>query len=280
MKAARHQPNHMSFFLVFVFSCLFTLAQNENNMVQDSIIHLDDSNKITWDMSFTIKTMNVFRGVVPSRTPVYATQAGVKLGDFIIGAYGGSSFNNGYVETDLILGYYQPKFNIRADWYYNFTQGITNRPTPDGFFDFKPSSTRGMLDVMLNVKLTKHLEFGSSTLVYGRDRGVLQEDAENNIPLRRGEQRYSQFFSLQYAWEFPNAKVYFHAGYSFSWQDPSGASFYNKKPGFNDIGVSFYKNIISSETITIPFKAALVFNTLSNDVYLTGTLMLLQLSKL
>ena len=263
------------------FGTSFSLkAQNETHLIQDSIIQFATGKKMVWDISFEFKTMNVFRGLLPSRAPALSTQAGIKFGSLVLGAYGGASFNGGYTETDLILMFYRPRFYIRADWYYNFTEGITNIPTPSGFFDFRPDITRGLLDFMVKVKLTKYLEARSSTFLYGRDRPSLPEDDAAGIPLRRGEQRYSQYFKLQYSWVREKSKIVLHAGYSFSWNDPSGPTFYGNKPGFNDIGVSFYRKIIDTKTISIPFKASFYINTVSNDIYLVGTLQLIELSKL
>ncbi|MDO6470296.1 hypothetical protein [Maribacter sp. 1_MG-2023] len=268
--------------LLFCFIVLFIpkiKAQNENSLLQDSIIRMDTNDKVVWDMSFSLKTMNVFRGLLPSKAPVFSTLAGVKYGEFVLGFYGGASFNGGYSETDLILMYYKPKYNIRLDWYYNYTQGITNIPTPSGFFDLNPEITRGILDFMVNVQLTKHLDLTSSTFIFGRDRPSLAEDDANDILLRRGEQRYSQYINLQYTWKLKNTKIQAHAGYSFSWNDIGGPSFYGNKPGFNDLGVSFYKTIIDTKNISIPFKASIYVNPLSNDVYLVGSILLLDLIK-
>lgn len=255
-------------------------AQNEIELVEDSIITVNSKQTVVWDMSFAFKTMNVFRGLVPSKAPVFATQGGIKISDFILGFYGGASTNGVYTETDLILMYYRPKFNIRADWYYNFTEGITNIPSPSGFFDLDPEVTRGLLDVMVNVELPKNFDIQSSTFLFGRDRPSLPEDDLNGIELRRGAQRYTQFFKLGYTTKINKAKLNAFVGYSFSWADFSGATFYGSKPGFNDIGVSITRNIINTKTVSFPFKASLCFNPLSNNVYLTGTLAIIELSKI
>ncbi len=263
-------------FLFIIYPCL---AQNENNLIQDSIIQVNSKEKFDWDVSFSFKTMNVFRGLVPSRAPVFSTQGGVKAGDFILGFYGGSSTNGGYTETDLILVYYRPKLTIRADWYYNFTEGITNIPSPSGFFDFDPETTRGLLDLMVGYKISKNFSVLSSTLVFGRDRPSLPEDDLAGIPLRRGDQRYSQYFKLDYTKKIGEAKFQSHVGYSFSWTDFQGATFYSDRAGFNDIGVSISRNILNSKTINLPFKAAVTFNPLSNNIYLYGTVSVIELSK-
>ena len=263
-----------------MFATLTMAGQNESNLVQDSIIPLDSDAGFVWDMSFAFKTMNVFRGLLPSRAPVLSTEAGFKAGSIVVGAYGGASFNGGYTETDLILMYYRPKFYIRADWYYNFTEGITNIPTPSGFFDFRPDITRGLLDFMIKVKPARNIELMSSTFLYGRDRPPLPEDEAAGIPLRRGEQRYSQYLKFQYNWVKENFKILLHAAYSFSWNDPSGETFYADNPGFTDIGVTFYRKIIDTKTVSIPFKASFYWNTVSNQVYLVGSILLIELTKL
>jgi hypothetical protein len=267
-------------FVIILICSLSAFAQNENDLIEDSILQVDTDEKLLWDVSFAFKTMNVFRGLLPSNAPVFSSQGGIKAGDFILGFYGGASTNGGYTETDLILMYYRPKLKIRADWYYNFTEGITNIPNASGFFDFNPETTRGLLDFMVDVRLSKHFEVQSSTLLFGRDRPSLPEDDENDILLRRGDQRYSQYFKLQYTTKLTNAKLQAHVGYSFSWADVSGATFYGSKPGFNDIGLSLTRNLFNTKVVSIPFKAALTVNPLSNDVYLVGSLLIVELSKL
>ncbi|WP_224490163.1 hypothetical protein [Robertkochia flava] len=268
------------FFLIliaFVFTCH---GQIESRFVEDSLINLDPKKDFSWDMSFAFKSMNVFRGLIPSKAPVLSTQAGVRYKDFIGGFYGGASFNGGYTETDLILVYYRPKFNIRADWYYNFTEGITNIPVATGFFDFNPDVTRGLLDFMVTYHINHNLSIHSSTLLYGRDRGVLPEDAANQVQLRRGPQRYSQYFQLQYSWYMKKSKFSAHVGGSFSWQDFGGPSFYGDRPGFNDIGISFSRKLVDTPSVTIPIKVASYLNTLSNNLYLVAVIQLIDLSSL
>ena len=257
-----------------------SIAQNENNLVEDSIIHVETGEKLAWDVSFAFKTMNVFRGLLPSKAPAFSTQGGIKAGDFIMGFYGGASTNGVYTETDLILMYYRPMFNIRADWYYNFTEGITNIPTPSGFFDFNPETTRGLLDFMVDVSLSKKFELMSSTFLFGRDRPSLPEDDEEGIELRRGDQRFTQYFKLQYTTKINKAKLQAHAAYSFSWADFSGPTFYGKNPGFSDLDVSITRNILNTKTISIPFKASLYINTVTNNIYLVGTIAIIELSKI
>ncbi|TDQ19286.1 hypothetical protein DFQ04_1107 [Algoriphagus boseongensis] len=258
----------------------FSFAQNENTVLEDSILQADDSEKFVWDMSLGFKTMNVFRGLLPSKAPTISTQAGFKYGDFILGFYGGSSFNGGYTETDLILVYYKPKVNVHLEWYYNFTEGITNIPTPSGFFDFNPETTRGLLDLILNYQISPHVKLSSSTFLFGRDRPSLPEDDAEGILLRRGEQRYTQYLKAAYNWYWGTSKLEAHVAGSFSWNDFSGPTFYGNKPGFNDIGISISRKLINSNSLSIPVKASAYINTVTNNIYLVATIQLIEISKL
>ena len=273
---------YMGYLVIFLafFQLTVAFAQNENNLVEDSVIVIDTEIQIDWDMSFAAKTMNIFRGLRPSNAPTFSTQAGVKYHDWILGLYGGSSTNGVYTETDLILLYYRPKFDIHLEWYYNFTEGITNIPNPSGFFDFNPETTRGLLDLIFHVRPLEYFTITSSTFLYGRDRPSLPEDDENGVQLRRGQQRYSQYFSIAYNWYFNTSKIEVHVGGAFSWNDFSGESFYGARPGFNDIGISFTKRIFDMEKVNIPVKAAICINPLTNNLYLAATVQIIQFSKL
>ncbi len=265
--------------LLLTFSAIGVRGQNENTLLEDSILRVDDREKWEWDMSFAFKTMNVFRGLLPSRAPAFSTQAGVKYNHWILGFYGGSSTNGGYTETDLILIYYKPRFNVHLEWYYNFTEGITNIPTPSGFFDFDPETTRGLLDLIVNVKLSDHVKLMSSTFLFGRDRPSLPQDEADGILLRRGEQRYTQYFKVSYGWAWGHTKAEVHAGGSFSWNNPSGPTFYGDNPGFNDIGVSFTRDIFEKASVRIPIKASAYVNTVTNNVYLVASIQLIEISR-
>jgi hypothetical protein len=262
----------------------FAYAQNDNYSDNEKTIEKSTnnaaSNKLTFDMSLALKSMNVFRGLIPSKTPAISTQAGVLYKNFIIGFYGGSNFNGTYQETDLILMYNKKKFDMQFQWYYNYTDGITNIPTASGFLDLNPETTRGFGDVIFNYKPNKHWKFMSSTLVYGRDRGVLPSDAANNILLRRGDQRYTEFLEVMYHCYYEEYKLSAHVGGSFSLADPSGPTFYANKAGIHDIGFSVSRNLFNIPKVEIPFKASVYINPLSKNVYFVATLQLLALSKI
>ena len=269
--------------LLFIALCITPFeffAQNENDLVEDNIIQVPADPELVWDMSFAFKTMNVFRGLLPSRAPTFSTQAGIAYNRFILGFYGGASFNGVYTETDLIAMYYRPKWDVHLEWYYNFTEGITNIPAPSGFFDFNPETTRGLLDLIFHLRPSEGWLISSSTFLYGRDRPSLPEDDASGIPLRRGDQRYTQYLEVAYNWKRGKNKLQVHIGGSFSWNDPSGPTFYGDRPGLNNMGVSFSRTLLRSESITLPIKATAYLNAVTNNIYLVATIQIIEISRL
>jgi hypothetical protein len=255
-------------------------SQADNNIIEDSVLSSNKTTKINWDLSLAFKTMNVFRGINPSRAPVFSSQAGFKYNNFVIGFYGGSSTNGKYTETDLILMYYKPKFDLQVQWYYNFTEGVTHIKNPSGIFDFNTQTSIAMLDVIINKRIGNNLKFTSSTLLFGRDKIPVPNDIANEIPLLRGQQRYSQYLNLEYYKNIGDNKIEGHIGGSFSWSNFNGPTLYGSKAGFSDLGFSFSRKLIQGSKFNIPVKAAILINTVTNQIYVVASIYLIQLTKL
>jgi len=268
----------LAFTLAFTFS---VEAQHDNKIIADSL-YTDESNGIDWDMSLAFKSQNVFRGLLPSASPAMATQAGAIWGNWILGMYGGVGLNGVYQETDFILVYHKPRYNVHLEYYYNFTQGITDIPNPSGIFDFNRQTTRGLLDLIVNVQLDKagHWHLRSSTLLFGRDTELETIQDGNETYTQRGDQRYTQYLALEYGWYWGNNKVKAHAGGSFSLNNPAGGHFYGSKPGFNDVGIAFTRKVKVGQDARLPVKVAAVVNPLAGRSYLTFSVDLIQISKL
>lgn len=159
--------------------------------------------------------------------------------------YGGVGFDGTYKETDFILIYRKPRFDIHLEYYYNFTEGITDIPEPSGLFDFNTQTTRGLLDSIIHVNLDKKKRWRltSATFLFGRDTDLAQEIMGNDTITVRADQRYTEYLELMYTWYWNNNLVQAHIGGSFSWKSPGGAHFYCESPGINNIGVSYTKKI-------------------------------------
>nr|WP_321452257.1 hypothetical protein [uncultured Carboxylicivirga sp.] len=258
-------------------------AQHENKVVVDSL-YTKEVSKVDWDMSLAFKSQNIFRGLLPSASPAMATQAGVIWKDWIFAMYGGVGLNGVYQETDFIVVYRQPRWNAHLEYYYNFTQGITDIPNPSGLFDFNKQTTRGLLDLIVNVQLDKkgHWNLKSSTLVFGRDNVIetIGQDEDGNTITRRGDQRYTQYLALEYGWYWGDNKVKAHVGGSFSLTNPTGTQFYGAKPGFNDIGFAFTRKVKVNENTKLPVKVSAIMNPLAQKSYLQFSVDLIQISKL
>ncbi|TLX77076.1 hypothetical protein E9993_05175 [Labilibacter sediminis] len=268
--------------IVLVLGITFiTKAQHENSLVNDNDI-IEENNQLDWDMSLTMKSQNIFRGLLPSESPAMATQVGVIYKDWVFGMYGGVGLNGVYQETDFIIAYRKPRYNIRLDYYYNFTQGITDIPDPSGIFDFNKQTTRGLLDLMVNIQLDEkgHWNLKTSTLLFGRDNELEYLQQGNETITRRGAQRYSQYLALEYNWYWGENKIKAHAGGAFSLNDPSGQHFYGKHAGFNDIGIAFTRNIKLNNEVKLPIKVATVFNPLAGRSYVNFSIDLIPLCTL
>lgn len=231
-------------------------------------------------MSFAFKTQNVFRGLLPSGAPTFSTQAGVIWKDWILGMYGGVGTDGEYKETDFILVYYKPRIDVHLEYYYNFTQGITDIPEPSGLFDFNKQTTRGLLDLIFNIRLDKeaHWNLTSSTFLFGRDTDIEEVIEDGEATTKRTNQRYSQYLEISNTWHWDKGKAQAHVGGSFSWANPSGAQFYGKHAGFNNIGISFTRKFVINDQIQIPVKASAYMNTIEQTSYLILTINLIQIS--
>lgn len=264
-----------------LFFPLNALAQTENSIVKDSLFNVSDE-KIHFDMAFSIKSQNYFRGLLPSKAPTLATNAGLIWNNWIFAMYGGVGTDGVYQETDFTLIYYRPRFSAKLDYYYNFTQGITDIPTPTGLFDFDPSTTRGLLDFVLKAAIDKQKRWNvtSSVLIFGRDAKLEEQIIAGDTTLVRTDQRYSQYFELAYQWNKGPYKVEGIIGAAFSWADISGAHFYGSKPGLNNLGINLTRKFAINDNVEIPVKASALMNTLNETAYLLISINLIQLSKL
>ncbi|MEN2283396.1 hypothetical protein AAGF08_14720 [Algoriphagus sp. SE2] len=256
-------------------------AQNENEILEDSLFNVSET-KVHFDMAFSLKSQNYFRGLLPSKSPTLSTNAGVIWKNWIVAMYGGVGMDGVYQETDFILLYSLPRINFRLEYWYNFTQGITDIQEPSGLFDFNPKTTRGLLDFAVNAALDKkkHWNIMSSTLLFGRDTNFKEEEVDGETTLVRTDQRYSQYLELEYSWYAENYKFQAFLGGSFSWTNFSGPQFYGDRPGINNIGASATREFVINNQLKLPVKASATMNPLAERAYLIISVNLIQLSKL
>ncbi|PCE62541.1 hypothetical protein [Sediminicola luteus] len=254
------------------------LAQQEDTIVEDSLFDISQTTP-RWDMSLTLKSQNYFRGLLPGKAPTLAANAGYLTGDWIFGMYGGVAFDASYQETDFIVIFHKARFDLRLDYYYNFTSGITDIPEPTGLFDFDKATTRGLLDFLVHIKLDNQnrWDLNTSTFLFGRDTDILTIEAGDESYTVRTDQRYSQYIELKHNWYWNNNKLNLHLGGSFSWHDFNGPTFYGDKAGINNIGLSFTKQFKLNPGLKLPVKASMLMNPLGETAYLIISVNLIQL---
>ena len=264
--------------LILLSSPLMLNAQNSNEIIEDSLFDYSDRN-VHFDLAFAFKTQNYFRGLLPSKAPTLATNAGVIWNNWVFSMYGGVGMDGVYQETDFILVYQKDWLNIRMEYYYNFTEGITDIPIPSGLFDFDKSTTRGLLDFIFDLSLDKNRqwELTSSTLIFGRDTKLEEQIVDGESVIIRTDQRYSQYFELGYNWKANRYKIEAFVGGSFSWEDPNCENFYGDKAGFNNVGIHIGRKFVINDKIKIPIKASSYINPLAETTYLILSVNLIQL---
>lgn len=266
--------------IVFISNIWVLNIEAQTELEQElPIIPTSSNNKVDLEIDLSFKTMNIFRGLLPSGAPTISNQVNLVYKNWAVGVYGGVGFDGYYKETDFILAYRQPRFNVRLEYYYNYTTGITDIPIPSGIFDFNKQTTRGFLDFIVDVKLDKAEKWRltSATIIFGRDTYLETITDGDDTYTQRTDQRYSQYFELERTWKWDDHKVQAHIGGSFSWNDPTGSQFYGKNAGINNIGLSYAREVKVSEQINLPVKFSTYINPLAQTSHVVFTVNLLKL---
>ena len=152
--------------------------------ISDDYLFAEAATGRQFDVQISLKTKNYFRGLLPSSSPVISASAGWAWpSGWFVGAYGGvglndkTTFDEGgeisvsghYQETDLFVGLHKPNYTVILDYYYNFTEGISDVPKPGGFFDFSKQTARGLTDLIIQYRFGKERQWQveSSTFLFG-----------------------------------------------------------------------------------------------------------------
>jgi hypothetical protein len=213
-------------------------------------------------------------------------------GNVLLYLYGAVGFtskypaNTGhYQETDINLFYYRPKWDVGFNYFYNFTSGITSVPEPTGIFDFDSETARAVLDMIARVRFGRENQWQllSSTYVWGpRDsQGEARVDANGDTTYVHGEQRHSQYVELRRSWHVgADYKVKAAIGGSWAWSSEDNSTFYGDEPGINNIELDVIRYFHPSETLVLPVKASVVYNPLSDDLFVYFTIELVHNAKI
>lgn len=286
--------------LIFATQLGFAQAVGPADEIEDDYLFAEPVESRQFDVQLSIKTKNLFRGLVPSSNPTIAASAGFTWpSGFFVGAYGGVglndqnsfdddgnvSFKGQYQETDLFMGIHKPDYSVILDYYYNFTEGISDVPKPGGFFDFDKQTARGLLDLMVQYRFgeEKQWQIESSTFLFGlRD---VDTEMQGEPPATvRTDARYSQYFELQYSrsmTEHGLDKAKLRVGGATRWAgDFDDPNFYSSSAAIVNVAADYIKYFEVGEKSKIPLKLTLAWNPDSDNVYFVATVSLIQFSNI
>lgn len=270
------------------------------DQIDDEYLWAESEGKRQFDVELSIKTKNYFRGLLPSTSPVISASAGWAWpSGWFVGAYGGvglndkTSFNDDgattttghYQETDLFAGLHTPRYTVILDYYYNYTEGISDVPKPGGFFDFDKQSARGLLDLIFQYRFGANREWQieSSTLLGGlRD---VDTELRGDPPVSvRTDARYSQYMELQYTKTMKSQgldKLKVRVGGAWRWtNDLDGPNFYAGSASLVNVSADYIKYFSFGEKGKIPLKVTLAWNPDSDNVYLIASVSLVQFANI
>ena len=266
--------------------------------INDDYLFAEPAAERQFDVQLSVKTKNYFRGLLPSSSPTISASAGwVWPSGWFVGAYGGvglsdkTTFNEDgevsvtghYQETDLFVGLHKPRYTVILDYYYNFTEGITDVPKPGGFFDFDKQTARGLLDLIFQYRFGKDRQWQveSSTFLFGlRD---VDTELRGEPPVSvRTDARYSQYLELQYTKPMTKHgldKLKMRVGGAWRWAgDGNDPNFYAGSAAVVNVSADYIKYFSLGEEAKVPLKITLAWNPDSDNVYLIASVSLVQFS--
>ena len=280
---------------VLLISTYSAFSQGEPSTIMSDTLVFNpgqEDTKIILDGNLMFKTKVLYRGLVPSSGPAVAGNFGAMYKNIILYLYGASGFTSKYPtgtghyqETDINLFYYKPKWDVGFNYYYNYSVGISTVPEPTGMFNFDPETARAVLDFIARVRFGQDNQWRvlSSTYLWGpRDSKGEQkiDDEGNSIPIH-GDQRHSQYVEVLKSWHIgEHNKIKASIGGSWAWTSDDNSTFYGSKPGINNIELDFVRYFEVAKKLIIPVKASVVYNPLSDNMFVYFTIELIHNTKI
>ncbi|MNZ81640.1 hypothetical protein D3C78_1003160 [compost metagenome] len=189
------------------------------------------------DFTLQLKNMHLWRGYTVTNTPMTAVDLhyNSKNNHFSAGVWGGAGFTGDYKEFDYYLSYQNKGFNIAVWDIYNFSNGATYNNSE--FFNYKAGETGHFIDLTVGYKLQGSfpLSMSWSTILYGRDRGSLNE-----------QNLYSTFVQLGYPVlksDLVNIDVFAAGAFALNPEEGSTANFYGSKSNLVSLGFTASKTL-------------------------------------
>jgi hypothetical protein len=225
--------------------------------------------------SLQLKNMHLWRGQEVSDEVTLTTDINIqdRSNIFKFGIWGGMGVNGNFKEIDYYASFSQSGFTLAAWDIYNFSSGVdyNNRQA----FNYSARETGHFADVSLAYQFQKNfpLKLYWATVVFGRDRGVLNE-----------KNRYSSYAEISYPVKLKN-EISLEIGVAGAFalsegKDITGkkskAHFYGDSPGIvnvnltlsKDLNICGYKLPISIMTMWNPEKNYANMQIALNLIYL------------
>lgn len=167
--------------VLFLFSSMPLLSQEDNEKQSSALDYIGGT--------IDVRTMHLWRGIEVSDEVNLAADVyfKTKKENFKIGIWGGAGVNGNFKELDYYLSYALKGFTFSLWDVYNFSPHATYNNKEA--FNYKAHETGHYVDLSVSYQFSQKLPLRIfwSTLIFGRDRGPLNE-----------KNRYSTFVQLSY----------------------------------------------------------------------------------
>jgi hypothetical protein len=215
-----------------------------------------DSCKISVDVTADLVSSYLWRGIVSDMKPGIQPCISFDLGNFQLGAWGSSDFDDSYREVDWWLAYSFNNFTLTLNdycWspyldkgkYFNWNEGSTGH--------FLETSLEWFGTAVIPLHLT------AATFIYGPDKDWSEMDSVT--PSSDLKNQYSTYFEVAYPFSIKEVEINAFLG------GTPAEGFYSDKAAFTNIGFSVKKLLPLTEKFSLPVFGSLILNPQQNDVY-------------
>lgn len=226
-----------------------------------SLLAQDEEKYTPVDFSLQLKNMHLWRGLQVTNTALGAVDLHLKdkSNSFTAGLWGGAGFTGDYKEFDYYMSYSKSGFTVALWDIYNFSKDATynNRQV----FNYSARDTGHFIDISVAYRFQGSfpLNISWATVIFGRDRGVLNE---KNL--------YSTYVSMDYPvlrGGIVDVDLGVAGAFALNPEDGTDAHFYAKDAGIVNINVTVSKKL-KFGNYTLPVSVMGMFNPANNEANL------------
>lgn len=248
----RTNTKHISLALLTI-SLLFPIAtwaaakQDSTTIQEDKAISLDN-----FDINFNLKNMHTWHGSVVTPGAMMATSMEYKSNNdkFIVGLWGGTSFNGTYKEFSYYTSY---QFTDRFKTSFISHNNYSDSENPN-IFSYDKFTSPNFVDIVLEYTVSDRLPLNIywSTILFGQG-GDFETDATGDIT-----NSFSNYVQLSYpVLKKENTQLSLFAGGAFSFSTEK--TFYSEKANIVNAGIKLDQNIKMFNTV-LPVSATALWN--------------------